>query len=555
VTMPTDTTAAPPRTLGRCLLLASLACCAVLALTALYHFTDSSVWDDSYMFVRYADNLLEHGQLAWNPGARPTYGLTSVLYLGVVLPMRLLTRGDPALAAVASSTASAALFVLALVVLIDWHAYAGPTGRRALVLLTLFALSCAALHIGTHMASGMDTLFALAYVTVYIIAGKRFERAPSTGKALALGVLGGLAFLVRPDLMLYSACVPAALLLFGRDSAMRRLALLAGLASAVVLGAELGVARLYFGTALPLPFFAKGAGLYGPSIKAVYRWTPLVQFVQYAAYYWLPMLLVVLGLFVRDRHGERRSSPVELGLLVATVLFLVYYLGFVLQVMYMASRFYYPTLPAILFLAAQSAARLGRRLGAPSDEALARVPRAACWLGLLALLYALTPQAKLALDSIRGRKARIGRFDSADDYGTNAEWRRFWFALDRFAALPDDLVIATTEIGRPGALAPRKTIVDISGLNEPAVALRSFSPEWLLAEKRPDLIYLPHPDYAEMVAVIREHPRFAKDYEYHSAESLDATMGIALRRDSKHFDAMRKIVDDNRPREGAAGPS
>src|SRR5215831_18276787 len=39
------------------------------------------VWDDSYMFVRYADNLPRFHAIAWNPGGAPTYGLTAPLFL------------------------------------------------------------------------------------------------------------------------------------------------------------------------------------------------------------------------------------------------------------------------------------------------------------------------------------------------------------------------------------------------------------------------------------------------------------------------------------------
>src|ERR1043166_3009783 len=53
------------------------------------------VWDDAYMFARYADNLLAHGRIAWNPGGEPMYGLTSPLFLMVVTPLRTLFPGDP----------------------------------------------------------------------------------------------------------------------------------------------------------------------------------------------------------------------------------------------------------------------------------------------------------------------------------------------------------------------------------------------------------------------------------------------------------------------------
>ena len=34
------------------------------------------VQDDSYMFIRYADNLLASGRLSWDPDGAPTYGPT-----------------------------------------------------------------------------------------------------------------------------------------------------------------------------------------------------------------------------------------------------------------------------------------------------------------------------------------------------------------------------------------------------------------------------------------------------------------------------------------------
>jgi len=42
------------------------------------------LWDDAYMFSRYAHNILNNGAIAWNPDGVPTYGATSLLYLAVV---------------------------------------------------------------------------------------------------------------------------------------------------------------------------------------------------------------------------------------------------------------------------------------------------------------------------------------------------------------------------------------------------------------------------------------------------------------------------------------
>jgi hypothetical protein len=125
---------------------------------------------------------------------------------------------------------------------------------------------------------------------------------------------------------------------------------------------------------------------------------------------------------------------------------------------------------------------------------------------------------------------------------TRTGWpSEYWYRLDRFVSLPDDLVIAATEVGLPGVLAPRKTIVDLAGLNESQFARHPFSAERLFARYRPDLLYMPHPNYAEMNRAIEERLD-AEGYDFHTARELDVDFGVAIRRDSRHYDAMRRIV-------------
>ena len=541
------------RALSCCIWLGTLGCLGVVALMVLWKLSGFHAWDDAYMFVRYADNLLAEGKLAWNPGGEATYGLTSPLYLLVVVPFRLLAPGNAALAIVGSSLLSGAAFLALLVLLLATQTHASPLGRRALVLLGLFAVAVAMYHMLTHFVSGMDTLFALAYLTAYIVLAKWHERAPSGARAVLVGVLGGLAYFVRPDLMLYAALVPLAALAFGPTARHRKHALLIGAITAGVLAGQMAFAHLYFGTALPLPFYAKSLTLYGPAIRAKHRLTPVVQLAQYAVSFWFPLLLIAVDFLVNLRNREDRRAPVDLGLLVATVLFVAYYLGFVLQIMYMGARFYYPTLPAILFLAAQSAARLTRRLLPGAPERVARLPRGLCWLAAGLLLYTLLPPARVAFEKLQAARGqgRFARFSLADDYDRNH--RGYWFALDTLSTLPDDVVLAATEIGRPGVLNPTKTIIDLTGLNDTRVARQGFDAASLLDVQKPDLIYMPHPDYTEMAARLVGHPTFARLYEHFTAEQLSehagmkVEMGVALRRDSPRYAEMRAFMPPGSP--------
>src|SRR5208337_1528059 len=48
------------------------------------------IFDDAYMFYRYALNIRHGLGIAWNPDGVPTYGLTSHLWVWCVLPFTLL---------------------------------------------------------------------------------------------------------------------------------------------------------------------------------------------------------------------------------------------------------------------------------------------------------------------------------------------------------------------------------------------------------------------------------------------------------------------------------
>src|SRR5579875_1266864 len=55
------------------------------------------IWEDSFMLVRYANNLLHGHGLIWNPGGAHTYGLTSVFYIFPVAAIQAMVPGKPIL--------------------------------------------------------------------------------------------------------------------------------------------------------------------------------------------------------------------------------------------------------------------------------------------------------------------------------------------------------------------------------------------------------------------------------------------------------------------------
>src|SRR5262249_3717440 len=101
-TMPIDVPPDSPRAhpiASRVLRLLTIASAAALTLAILArallavsaHFVDHGIWDDAYMYVRYADHVLLGRGVRWNLQEPPTFGLTSLLYLAPVTLARAFT--------------------------------------------------------------------------------------------------------------------------------------------------------------------------------------------------------------------------------------------------------------------------------------------------------------------------------------------------------------------------------------------------------------------------------------------------------------------------------
>ncbi|MDE2887845.1 MAG: hypothetical protein OXR72_06490 [Gemmatimonadota bacterium] len=517
-------------------------CGSILGLGVLARFSAGSVVDDAYMFVRYADHVLSDGRLAWNPGGEATYGPTSLLYLAVVACMRTFATENAAFTAALSSLTAGLCFLGLLFGLIWRYADVTRTGKRLLILAAFFAIAASAHDVASHFVSGMDTTFALAFLTAYIWIGKSNERTWSWSGGLWMGLWGGLAFFARPDLLIYSFLVPASMVVFGSDSTRVRHGLwILGLTAAVA-GGQAWFASACFNSPLPLSFYAKGLTLYSSYFVEQYRLVPYVEGLSYLASYWYLFLIIGSDLAFNFRAWRFRVSAVEKGLLVATCMFLVYYLFFVLQIMPSPQRFYYPTLPALLFLATQGAVRLVERIPETVRREFSAAASPVYVFMVFLMLGCLLPSALTVSRGVGSRVYR-GNLLNFDIYANYRErLSAYWFRLDVFSRLPDDLVIATTEVGCPAAMNPDKQIVDLTGLNETDFAHEGFSADRLFETYRPDLIYMPNPHYRGMIAQIANHPHFVENYAHFPASALGAAMGIALRRESGHYPQMHDII-------------
>lgn len=521
----------------------------LVVLKVLAIFEIGTLWDDAYIVQRYAHNLLHDGVVAWNPGEAPSYGVTSPAFLLVATPLQLLAGGNWALSAALSSALGGVLFLAALGLAL-LRSGAPPRARAAALALTVFCIATSPTT--DHFASGMDTTLALAWMAASLLAALRFEASPSRARAAALGGAAGLCLVFRPDMLLIVGLVPPAFVLLARERAERRSGLLALGVMVAVLASLLLAGSLYFGTALPLPAHAKRPGFYGAGFDAIYRGRALDALLAFVASYWPLFLAVAAGLVAGGRKTSSRA-PLDTALVLGGLVFMAYHLFATLPIMPMSQRFFQPLVPVLGLLTARCFGRLGewsplrREAWEPRHVAFAAVA-----LGL-ALFSSLAPQLTTAGRALGGAVS-AGRAFSFDleRMARSGPFVKNWHKVASLRSLPDDLTLAATEIGGLGAVLPNKRITDLAGLTDPEFALARFDPERLFARGKPDVIYMPHPDYREMIRALLDAPEMA-EYEVYSKEALGTyAFGVAILKSSPHYARLHALMPRPKTDEAAA---
>jgi len=504
---------------------------STIVLKLVARFNGASLLDDAFMYQRYAYNILKGHGIAWNPGGEPTYGLTSPLFLAIAVPVRAVAGlRRPVLAQMLSSLISGAVLVV-LLVLLTTRANRGPAWiQRVVLLLALFSLAIS--QAANHFVFGMDTPFGMAYFAGYLLLAAAVENSPSRVGAIVLGAVGGLSLLVRPELGLAAVLTPACLAFSGDDAAQRRAGRIAFSAAVSTLALSLVTTRLYFHSFLPLPFYAKVLHPYGPAIQLTYRGINTTELLLFIGDYWPLLGLIGLDFALGFKRWWRLTAAVEKAAAATVVLLIGYEWMSVLQIMPQEHRFYQPVVPALVFLAGRAGARLQTTL----DRDLAAP--AACvalltWFWLVPALVASGQEATKAVIEERVAEFRL------DTLAT--EKQREAFKIAEFCALPDDAVIATSEIGLISVLAPKKHFIDLAGLNDTDIALHGFSAARLFARAEPDILYFPHPNYREMIKALLEAPQMA-NYDIFPPSSLGSTLGVGIKRTSRHYERMQQIM-------------
>ncbi len=273
--------------------------------------------DDTWIHLRYAENLVARGEFAFNPG-HDSYGATSPLWIFVLAG--LLQLGLAPQAAAWTAGALAGLLTVLLADAIISRMTVGPRWRGILLLV----IACDAWFLRWTF-SGMETPLATAALLVLLWPlvsardmGWGVSREPMWTRYLGWGAAAGLAGLVRPEFLLMAPTALPWLLWFeyqragsvGGPSARWRARPHAPLLAAVVgwlavAGPWLVYARLAFGHLTPGTATAKSSALsLAPGVLLPGLLQTARQLGATQAALWLTVIGLMVYVLVRNTRIE-----------------------------------------------------------------------------------------------------------------------------------------------------------------------------------------------------------------------------------------------------------
>lgn len=491
-------------------------------------------FDDAYMFLRYADNVLNGHGIAWNPDGVQTYGATSLLYLLlIVLGRGLFSQADGSAVLVITSSVLglASLIVMAVIGNRSAASEYFKSHRLALPLLLAFFFFLSPTFL-FHATSGMDTTLAMLCNTLLIFAAMNWTAKQTAGSTAWLVLAAYASFLARPDNLIYAVLFPVIYgYFFHREQRMRMLVqFLAALIGVIAL--DTLVKYFIFGDPLPLPFYAKTVG-YDDGYAGAFRWNPVAYL-----YDLFRALLPFLLFFIFSISKQTRMLAAAF--FVPAAFTFAYYFS-VTQIMGFGARYYFPSMP---FFVIGGFLMLDLMLQQTSSVELFKQPMRVT-TSIVVLLFLFLPPVRTFLENAYEQyfipTAIVYESDLVKEVETALPELGWWESINIMAdissQLPAGTRISMSEYGLVGASAPQIMVIDPLGLHDPYFAHNGFSSAEFFSRK-PDLIWFPNPDYTKIVASIQDDSTLWQEYDYYPG-AFD--YGIAIRKDAD--DTIRQIIE------------
>ncbi len=452
-------TTSPRPTAQRVALACALAAAAALLIAHAAWF--DFVNDDAFISFRYAENLVRHGELTWNPGETPwVEGYTNFLWT-LLLAAVIALGGDPVPWSKGLGVAlSCATLALTAHHTLRWHARQlaqdGPQHPLPWAALAplLLALSPA---FAAWTEGGLESAL---FTTLTTAAWTRYLRELDSPSSLGLsGAALALAAMTRPEGALFFAALLAhrALLLLLRERTWRPNRHLLTLVAAFALLFLPWFAWRYttYGWPFPNTYYAKAGE---PLWEAGWRYTASFLTESHA---WIVLPLLILPW--RRAPGAHTLHALAALLTLPLALHVTRVGGDFMAL----HRFYMPLLPLLAFLAQEGAAHAwdaARDAWERHTQHPLSTPQRLRAAALAALLLAALAASNARLTQ---RSLEVGSADGVDSIGWLKMFVEQTTAVGLYLqrAYPPDTSLATTAAGVIPYYSRMKTL-DLLTLND-----------------------------------------------------------------------------------------
>ncbi len=304
-------------------------------------FFNRFIQDDAFISFRYAQNLVQQGELTWNPGETDRVeGYTNFLWTLLMAVPHLLGI-DP----VPFSMALGLLCAFGSFITF-WHlsAYILKDFNYRLLALVLLGTNYT---FSAYATGGLETQLQALLILLGTLITLRLTldgKTASPRSLAALSILAALALLTRLDSALPFTVLYAAI---GLHLLMLKLPprktvgniLMAVLPAALILGVWFAWKLSYYGDLLPNTFYAKTGGL---SYNAIYN--GIFYLYKYAHSYLLIPFAILSLLYLR-RLANRTGMRIVIAITALWLLYIIYVGGD-----FMEFRFLVPITPFIMLL-------------------------------------------------------------------------------------------------------------------------------------------------------------------------------------------------------------
>lgn len=498
------------------------------------------LYDDAYMFLRYAKIWLAGYGESWNIGEGPVYGNTSQLHFLVVLALRAWTTLADRLVLSLSSALPTLVFLLYLPWVCAKHGrYLSEKSAMLRYGFWAATVGGAFLYFSSipmHFKTGMDACLSLLLHLCLIDAVLTYAKTPARWRLIAISVIIYLAYLTRPDNLMTCVLFSFAGMVFLAKQFKEGFLMCCLTGALVVVDALLK--WQYFGDIIPLAFYVKQQGFY-EGMKDIIINSPWFSFSHFLYGVW-PFALLLAW------YVHRKNLLMVCVFLIPALCTIFYY--FTIQtIMNLEARYFFPFTVYIIMAAVISI----------DQESPAGFRWKYVWIvPLFMVLY-------WGIGQVHERRWDIAGYFTkdpvlCDDSALNAAPQlprlpkipirdSYHGITDMLKLLPPGVKVAMTEHGYVGAFNIHVNIVDVTGLHNREVAHQGYSVDWFY-EQKVDAVWIPHWSYTCLNAKTFSDERFRQEYDFYPVLFLT---GYAIRKQSPYYaelnDALQTIWQDLYP--------